>query len=444
MSYSEQRPFLKLSSLNFWLAAILTGLLISLCPAAESLILKAEITPKEAWRGQRVNLKLEVLSSEGWSKISKFNQVEIPGAYLIRKNITGTRIQRTIDGTSYTGQQYDLSVYPQIDGEITIPPFPAVAEIKELSYNGKITQKDINFPACSFISKSPPGAEKIGDLISTNRLTAEQSWSTENTQFNVGDALTRSVTLVAEDVSAMAFAPISHPKFEGVGLYPANPILSDESTRGSLVGMRTESITYILEQPGQLDLPAGSYTWWDLKNQSLQTIELPGRTVSVSGTALNASAVEPVAKPTATKYWLLFSIVLFAIFAASSYWRKQIELCFLNWRKRVDNREKSQFKKFRQAVQSGSTSEALTNLMRWLEHPSTSHPARLDEFLKQYANKQEQDSARQLVKGLVNGQQSDLNPFREIIIAARKKWLLSLKLQNKQQRAHYQLPQLNR
>ena len=96
-------------------------LLSLLCPVASGagdVVLRTAVEPAEAWVGQRVVLQIDVLGEDGWAQISRFGDMDLPGAYLVRTDSQGARLQDTIDGVSYTGQRYEVSIYPQLAGVI--------------------------------------------------------------------------------------------------------------------------------------------------------------------------------------------------------------------------------------------------------------------------------------------------------------------------------------
>ena len=109
---------------------MLASLFTPVAYSAGDIVLRAATEPAEAWVGQRVVLQVDVLGEGGWAQITRFGEVDIPGAYLIRTDSQGTRLQETIDGVSYTGQRYEVSVYPQKAGTIEVPPVPVEVTIK--------------------------------------------------------------------------------------------------------------------------------------------------------------------------------------------------------------------------------------------------------------------------------------------------------------------------
>jgi hypothetical protein len=63
---------------------------------------------------------------------------------------------------------------------------------------------------------------------------------------------------------------------EGLAAYPAAPRIDDRTNRGSLVGERTDRITWIVERAGEYSLPTVAFRWWDPVREALNTDMVDG------------------------------------------------------------------------------------------------------------------------------------------------------------------------
>lgn len=81
---------------------------------------------------------------------------QLPGAYVFRSDGQGTRLQETIDGVAYTGQRYEISVYPQRTGEITVPPLPLEVNVKTWGADASQTAQQRGTPALRINARLPP------------------------------------------------------------------------------------------------------------------------------------------------------------------------------------------------------------------------------------------------------------------------------------------------
>ena len=411
--------------------------------AAEPIVLRASVTPAEVWVGQRAILRIEVLGSDGWAQIKRLADFEVPGTYVLRTQSQGTRLQETIAGTAYTGQQYELSLYAQRAGRITIPALPVDITVKAWGVNVQEKVHQATLPATPFTCKVPPGAEGIHGLISTTRFTALQTWTPEINDVNVGDAIQRTITLQAVDVSAMAFAPLQYPAITGLGIYPGEPTVDDATSRGTLTGKRVETVTYICERAGAIEIPAHRLSWWNVGVQELKRIELPGRTLQVKGNTA-ASTTTATETPQPQNPLLLWVTLIAAGLAAAMLlrYRRHATTWWRTWRQARDQTEAACFRRVMQSLRAGTPKAALRDLMKWLDHINADpRPARLDRFLRDYGDARMQEAAAPLMKSFSIGAESrDLTTFSHGLVSARARWR---RRQRQKEQAHRALPELN-
>lgn len=396
--------------------------------AAEPVVIRSSVAPLQAWKGQRVTFTIEVLGKDSWAKIPNIPALKIAGAYALAPDMQGVRLQEEIDGDQYTGQRYDISVYPQVGGKIVIDSFPVTIELSQWGAGKEAEKFTKNVPSVHFESKIPKGAEDVKWLVSTPSFSAVQQWSGESIDYKTGEAIKRKITLKAADVSGMAFQPIAFPPLTGVGIYPAQGQVKDSRDRGSLNGQREEEVTYIFESAGEVEIPAIEFVWWDLKNQQLKTVVLEGRKVTVTGGPTNLGEQESRGESAKNHAWWLY----FVPFGALLFWRrKQYIARYKNWKLERSEHEKIYFKRYAEAANSSNTLEAQGALMRWLDRINTSDtPAQLGIFLEFYADRPVDISAL-----LANSKQ-----LLEVMTIARESWLKSQKVKAK---ADSLLPELN-
>lgn len=373
--------------------------------AAEDVVVRTSVNPQQAWVGQRVLLSVEVLGADGWAQITDVGELDLPGAYVMRTESQGVRLSETIAGTSYTGQRYGLSIYCQRPGQLEIPPVPITVTVKQWGVNAAETPYEMTTPSTSLICNVPPGAEGIQGLISTNRLEADQRWSSRPDTAATGDALTRTVMLNAVDVSGMAFPPMQHPEIEGVGIYPGEPTVTDQSSRGSLQGTREESVTYVLEQPGEIALPAIVLPWWDIDDEILRRIELPGLVLLVEGEIAPAPVVEPAVGATEKpRDRALLAAVAVVLIVLGLWIGLRLGRWFQEWRRIWIESEQAAFKSVSKALRGRDSGTISAAVMHWLDRLETgTRPARLDLFLERHGDEATRAAAATLARCLATG-----------------------------------------
>lgn len=432
-------------------AGLFITLLMSCCVgsghalAAEDILFRTAVTPEEPWAGQQVLLSVDVLAKDGWAQLKKIGDVEVDGAYLMRLETQGTRLSEVIAGNSYTGQRYEFMIFAQRDGTITVPGMPVDVEIKTWGADGGARVQRLSLPVIEFEARTPPGAEGIRGLISTTDLRANQYWDPEPDSPTVGDAIERTITLRATDVSGMAFVPMRHARIENLGVYPGEPTVEDKFNRGELNGTRVETVTYVFERPGDIEIPDVVLSWWDVRKVELQRIELPGLSVQVAAGAAAATEGETVPEGTQKLSMRLVWSVMFSVAVAAAlafrYGGSVLDRLAALRQARGET-EAMYFKQVMRSARSGDQHAVLRETMRWLDRINSDvQPARLDKFLREYGDSETQIAAAELMKTL-GGQAGQSSPtvFARGLVTARARWQKAGRVQ---QQVDSVLPSLN-
>ncbi|MEX0324831.1 MAG: hypothetical protein AB3N33_01950 [Puniceicoccaceae bacterium] len=384
--------------------------------------MRTSVTQDEVWVGQRVIVHVEVLGKDGWAQIKRYDRMDVPGAFIMRTQSQGVRIQETIGSERYTGQRYELSVFPQRAGLVEVPSFGAEVATRTWGMNASETTQDVIVPGLTFQARMPPGADGIDWLVSTSRLQVEQEWTSLKESVMVGDSIQRSIRVFAVDIPGMAFARIGHPEINGVSTYPKEPLVEDRTDRGTLSGSRTESMAYVFESPGEIQLPPYEFFWWDMQASVLRKELLPGVTVIVEhNPAMTANGSPNQETGSAGKPWWLLLPVAALIFLAVAF-RERFRSRISGWLTKQAASEGIQFRKVRRAVQDGSSQAIMRELMQWLDgmEPEGS-PASLTTFLTDYGDA----STREIAQRLAALQVEELDPAQRVVfnkglLAARR------------------------
>jgi hypothetical protein len=421
------------------LACLLLVLLswVPVVASADGLVVRAEFSPTQAWVGQQVVLQVDVLAADAWAQLDGIPHIELPGAYVLPPQGQGVRLQETLDGRSHSGQRYEFFIYPQRAGTLSLPATGIEVRISRFGDAASAETVSAALPGLAFESRTPPGTEGIAGLLSTPDLRVEQRWEPAGGLAQVGDALRRSIRFEAADISGMAFRPLEHAPLDGFGVYPAEPQVDDRYNRGKLQGSRTETVTYIAERAGQFEFPAIRFTWWDTAGEQLQQVELPGRSVSISGVtnAAAPSAVDPFSRPW---WWLAAAAAVMGLIVLG---RPVLRL----WRAAAKKRAQSEYHRFRllqAAIRRGRPAQVLRELMRWLDRINASaRPARIDVFLDRYGDAQTRAALDTLQRQVDDGGRiTDRAALASHLKRARERWL---RQSGEHQDNHFALPPLN-
>jgi hypothetical protein len=370
---------------------------------SETVIVRGAIVPTtEIWIGQRVDLHIDVLARDGWAQIKGASNIDVPGAYLVRLETQGTRLSETLSGVLYSGQRYELLLFPQQGGTMTVPPIPVDVEVSHWGAQAEKMSLQTKTPALTFDVKIPPGAENLPAIISTTSLEAKQQWQPRQEDYQVGDAIKRSITLTASDISGMAFTPMAFPEMEGAGTYPDEPAVEDNYARGSLNGKRSESVTYVFEKNGVYELPEIIIPWWNISTKILEKIVLPGLTVNIAaaGGGTTSSVTYPSvneSRRTTPAILLIISIIMIIVFSIFWWYRSALTSRYRHWQHKRGQSEKAYFHRLAKACQSNDARDTYNALQAWLNKWQGDHcSVTLEQFLDSTGNEKLTKSATAL------------------------------------------------
>lgn len=259
--------------------------------------------------GQRITLSVTLATPDLFADIPEFEIPPRPGIIVMPPAGSPVLGSQRSGNTTFTTQTHDFSLYAQRPGTVEIPAFP-IRFHSNAGFGTPAIAREVITPAISLTISSPPGTRQLGTVIATSELTVSDHWKPEHLAAQVGDAFTLIQTVRAANVPGMLLPPLRYDPIAGVALYPHAPVVTDQTNRGDLTGVRTDTITVVMEKSGRITIPQRTLTWFDLNTQTLKTERLPGRTFTVldaantGGTASPPAAIPVPSGSAHDRFWL--------------------------------------------------------------------------------------------------------------------------------------------
>jgi hypothetical protein len=276
---------------------------------------------KAYWVGQRVLVHLDLMTSGFSFSGQRFNLPQISGGVLLQTDSSTLKLNEQIDGESWQILRYDLSFFTQRAGDVQIPPFD-VRFNASLGYGQPEASFELKTEALTVVLELPPGADPSQPVVTTSRLTVQESWQPDQLDFRVGEALTRTITIQAEDVSGIALPAMPTQKIAGIDLLPKAPLVEDKSNRGTLAGHRREQVSYLFQREGSYTLPETIISWWNPETKTLEQYELPAKLIDVAPDPLaKVNNDEPENSFKKNRLALLLGAILLAVTGLIVFWQ---------------------------------------------------------------------------------------------------------------------------
>jgi hypothetical protein len=169
-------------------------------------------------------------------------------------------------------------------------------------------------------------------------VSITSKWSGDASGLNVGEPITRTITVTARGQIASAIPPLEQLAIDAeLKSYKDQPQLETKKSNQGFVATRVESEAIVANKAGEYVLPALSIDWWNSNTKQWQTSTVEPQTLIVTGEALpTVSLVAPIeteSTPTSTTHinnaatnnsastrlWQIISALLALIVAVQFY-----------------------------------------------------------------------------------------------------------------------------
>ena len=339
-----------------------------------SIMVRTRLEPATVAVGQSATLYVATYTPLFFTSGIELPALAVPGAIVKLSDARPSHVSTQVGDTSWTGIEHRYRITPIVAADLTIPAFEVAAKV------GPQMQRSSTRATGRTLKVSvPAGAE--GAFL-THDLSVDQRIDVDPATLKVGDALTRTVILRAKGTPAMFIPDVTFTPVSGLKAYLKAPQLTDSSPDGPVEGARTFSVTYVVQQVGEFELPEIQVRWWDLDSSEIKTASAPAVQVHSIAAPADSAAVsvptEPaVAEPERRVDWrrvlaigaLLIVAVLLAVLL-----RPYVANAWRAWQRARKRRraeylesEPFAFRELERATQSGSREQMMTALYHWLD-----------------------------------------------------------------------------
>jgi hypothetical protein len=349
-------------------------------------ILQITIDPPRVVVGQRTTLRVDVLAPNYMTAPPELPAFQVRNA--VTRQLQSVNRSEELNGTTYAGVRFEFAIYPQEPGSYAIAS--QTLTVRYAAEPPATREATMALPRIAFDAFIPDGASALNPFIAATRLTIEH-------QLKAGDAATRIVTIKAEGTPAMLLPPVTSPPIQGLALYPAQPSLQDrtDSRTDLLSSTRTDSATYMLEQPGDYLLPAIDIRWWNADERKIELAHLDAVPLQVEANPAAESAA--VAADSGARWnwgrlldlvadhWALAVLALAVLAVLGWITPRAAQAMAMGYRHRREAYLRSEsfaFSRLRRAARRGDSKAAYFALLDWLQRFEPIAPLHTVESLK--------------------------------------------------------------
>ena len=242
--------------------------------------LDMEVFPKKVYPQQQILVRLRISRTGVQLENETITPFELKGALV--EELSQKSHQTVKNGKKHKITEILYAVIPEKSGTLVIPQVRYQGEIiqRGSSQNnfGNIFQKR----GQRIFSTSTTQSVEVKALptgfknwwLPTDKLVIEEKWQPDPPVFRVGEPVTRTVAIFVNGVSGNQIPELKFDYPVTLKGYADQPLIETEKSEKGLKGMRLEKWALIPSQPGKIELPGVSVSWWDIKSDSLQTAVL--------------------------------------------------------------------------------------------------------------------------------------------------------------------------
>ncbi len=355
------------------LAAVITPIFLlaglSFAGAAAPAFVKEKLVKSEKiWLGQRLTLQVTLYTTSSFSGSTRFELPEVSGMLIMENEDRPLIGSEKIDDISYIFKRHDIILFPLRPGKLQVPSFKVDFSFR--SGAGSVVGRRSTTRPLKFRVLKIPGVDSRRPVITTTSLKIDERWEPQPGQFQVGNALVRTITFAADDLPGMLLPPIVPQKIDGLGLYLKPPHLEDQRQRGLFTGRRTETITYVCERKGSFIIPELKFQWWNPEDETLRQVVLKEVEIKVSASPFfekegQAGSVPGALSSFSWKWLVLIIPFLGLVIAGFIRFYQKKHGC--EWSVAAAT-EKELWQEFKKAANAHNAAAAMQTLVAWLDH----------------------------------------------------------------------------
>ncbi|PTS92110.1 protein BatD [Pseudomonas sp. HMWF006] len=256
----------------------------------DPVFIEASLDQSSVYVQAQAILTLRIYHSVSLYDDSSLTPLQIADARIEQLGDTRT-YEKDINGVRHGVIEMRYAIYPQHSGLLTIAPQifsatlvdtqPAQDTTAQGPKPGKLMR--VSSSQIPLTVKPKPLTYPVdAPWLPARSLSLSESWNPEPEHTQVGDSLTRSLTLRVEGLASSQLPTLPGTEVNGLRRYPDQPVLSNQSTDRGLVGSREEREALVPSRSGSIELPTVDVVWWNTFEDHLEHSSLPARTLQVA------------------------------------------------------------------------------------------------------------------------------------------------------------------
>ncbi|WP_111641899.1 BatD family protein [Marinimicrobium alkaliphilum] len=203
--------------------------------------------------------------------------------------VAENRYRRQIDGVNHGIIENTFALFPQRSGELRIPALAYSVSLGSsrrdlwgnLHGTGRSGLRRLRTESKMLEVQPIPGEARGERWMPARDVELSERWSRDPDSLQVGEPVTRSITINADGLSGAQITPLGEARIDGFSYYPDQPQTDEQRDASGVRGTRMETVAMVPRRAGRHTLPEVTLRWWNTESQRFETATLPERRVRV-------------------------------------------------------------------------------------------------------------------------------------------------------------------
>ncbi|MBY5922103.1 BatD family protein [Ferrimonas balearica] len=208
---------------------------------------------------------------------------------LIRQLGQDRESSQIVNGRRYRIIERDYVIVPQTTGQLRLQPANFEGDVlvptgrRDLFGRAQPRPMAIQGEPINLTIKPRPASYQ-GDWLAADLVTLSDSLD-EQSEYQVGQPITRTLTLTAVGAVEESLAEISVVVPDALRIYPDKAQRQSGVQNGQLIARLEQTMAIVPAQPGTYILPEIKVPWWNARLGRQQWATLPAKTLTITGSA---------------------------------------------------------------------------------------------------------------------------------------------------------------
>lgn len=262
------------------------------------IFMSAEVLPEQGYVQQQLTYQVKLFLAVELERGS----LQVPTVDNVIMQQMGEDLETTAiqNGKRYRVIERNFSIIPQQSGVLRLPSPIFEGSIRTRNrgsfgglFNPSKAVNQIGPEVTIDIKPIPQGYNEA--WLPSEFVQINESWSTDLSNFTVGEPITRTITLSAIGVDGSVLPPIDDRLPPSIKAYPDQPQLNTVNKDNTLIAQKVTNMALVPSREGNFVLPEIKVPWFNTLTQTTEYAIIPAQAILVQPAILNpSSAINPV------------------------------------------------------------------------------------------------------------------------------------------------------